>query len=87
MALSVWRRLHGTAIVAEVSAGGGGAWSARVWLASNVTVSVTTPRRVGALSSAQENADWLARKTFDHQCDRNCGAWTQEPPPVPEADE
>lgn len=73
-----WRRHHGPDILAEVAANGQGAWHAKVCLISNPTVSVTTPRHLDNLVSAQAKADSLARKTFDHRCDEACGAWAYE---------
>jgi hypothetical protein len=78
MASFAWRRSHGTSIVAEVSADGRGAWQAAVWLTTNPSVSVKTPRGADTLSSAQQKADMLARKTFDHRCDAACGEWIWE---------
>jgi hypothetical protein len=80
-----WRRSHGTSIVAEVSADGRGAWQAAVWLTTNPSVSVRTPRGAGTLSSAQQKADLLARKTFDHHCDATCGEWIWQPASSPRA--
>ena len=82
MPSNAWRRSHGPGIVAQVSADGRGAWSAKVWLAGNPTVMVTTPRAVEHLSIAQGKADSLARKTFDHRCDERCGQWTWESDPA-----
>ena len=81
MASHTWRRAHGPDILAEVSADGRGAWQARVWLTSNPSVIVRTPRNADTLSSAQEKADMLARKTFDHLCDTMCGEWSWEAAP------
>jgi hypothetical protein len=78
MSSHAWRRQHGAAITAEVMADGRGAWRATVSLSSNPTVSVTTPREIDDLSSAQKKADVLARKTFDHQCDQACGPWVYQ---------
>jgi hypothetical protein len=78
MPTNTWRRSHGPAIVAQVIADGRGGWGARVWLTSNPTVMVTTPRDVENLATAQGKADTLARKTFDHRCDERCGEWTWE---------
>jgi hypothetical protein len=82
---STWRRTHGDAIVAEVSADGRGAWQARVWLVSNPSVMVRTPRDAETLSSAQEKADALARKTFDHRCDASCLQWSWDSRATPRA--
>jgi hypothetical protein len=76
-----WRRSHGPDIVAQVIPDGRGAWAAKVWLAGNPTVMVTVPRGVEQLATAQEKADRLARKTFDHHCDERCGQWRAEADP------
>jgi hypothetical protein len=82
MSPSAWRRAHGPDIVAEAIADGRGGWRSRVWLISNPTVMVTTPRNVESASAAQDKADRLARKTFDHRCDGGCGPWTWEALPT-----
>ncbi len=73
--MPAWKRVHRD-IVAEVHEDDRGAWRSRVWLSVNPTVTVSNQRELGNLSSAQEKADALARKTFDHSCDGACGAWT-----------
>ena len=77
MPLHQWRRHHGPDIVAQVAPLEGlDAWQASTCLASNPSVSVTSPRKIASLSSAQGIADHLARKTFDHTCDlQTCGEW------------
>jgi hypothetical protein len=80
---STWRRSHGKEIMAEVSADGRGAWQARVWLVSNPSVMVRTPRDADTLSSAQDKADALARKTFDHRCDGACCEWSWDAAATP----
>lgn len=74
-----WRRTHGPDITAEVISDGCGAWRAKASLTSNPTVSVTSPRQADNLPSAQDKADMLVRKTFDHQCGVECGPWLYEP--------
>jgi hypothetical protein len=75
MSPHAWRRTHGPDITSEVVSDGRGAWRAKVYLTSNRTVTVTTPLTLETLSSAQEKADALARKTFDHRCEAACGPW------------
>jgi hypothetical protein len=71
-----WQRAHGPDIVCEIQADGRGQWSAAVWLRSNPTVAVRTPKVSESRDSACAKADALARKTFDHVCDANvCGNW------------
>jgi hypothetical protein len=72
----LWRRHHGTDIIAEVRADGRGAWSATVWRQSNPTVAVRTPRQLESRKAACAKADALSRKTFDHVCDTTCDDWT-----------
>jgi hypothetical protein len=79
MASDASRRLHGTDIVAEVAADGHGTWNAKVWRASDPRAITTAVRKIGNLSSAQLEADRLARTTFDHRCDRRCGRWAWDP--------
>ena len=73
------RRFHGADIVAEVAADGHGAWSAKVWLASNPGAILTLARSATNLWSAQAKADSLARRAFDHCCGAACGRWTWNP--------
>lgn len=87
MSPSTWRRAHGPDIVAEAFADGRGVWRSRVWLTSNPTVMVATPRSGEGASAAQEKADNLARKTFDHRCNRGCGEWTWRTPSAVDAGE
>ena len=75
MPAPAWKRLHGY-IVAEVHGDGRGAWRSQVWLSLNPTVKVNTQRELSSLSAAQDKADALVRKTFDHHCNEGCGAWT-----------
>jgi hypothetical protein len=82
---STWRRSHGDEIMAEVSADGRGAWQTRVWLVSNPSVMVRTPRDADTLSSAQDKADALVRKTFDHRCDAACREWSWDAAATPRA--
>src|SRR4051812_9750014 len=69
------RRLHGTDIVAEVAAAGHGTWNAKVWRTIDPTAIIIAARKMGNLSSAQSEADRLARTTFHHRCDERCGRW------------
>ena len=72
----VWRRQHGTTIVAEVRANGRAAWSASVWLESTATVAVRAPKPFESRDAACAKADALTRKVFDHTCDTPaCGDW------------
>jgi hypothetical protein len=72
-----WRRQHGPDVVAEVtSLDGLGRWHASAWFVNNRTEAVRSQRRILELMSAQAMADHLARRTFDHTCDRHaCGDW------------
>lgn len=78
MSAHAWRRHHGPGVLAEIFADGRGAWGARAWLTSNPTVRVSSPRDLDTVASAQDKADLLARKTFDHRCSGVCGYWTWE---------
>ena len=72
----VWRRQHGTTIVAEVRADGCGAWSTSVWLQSNTTVAVRAPKPFDSREAACAKADALTRQVFGHTCETAmCDEW------------
>lgn len=77
---STWRRQHGPEIVAEVEDDDRGRWRASAWLVRSPIIIVRSPRVLTAFTSAQAEADHLARITFDHTCDlHTCGDWTYLP--------
>ena len=72
-----WRRLHISEVIAQVEpVSGFGTWKVSVWHTENPDVAFRHPCEFQLLTEAQEAADVLARKTFDHTCfEGRCGHW------------
>jgi hypothetical protein len=72
----IWRRKHGTDIIAEASSDDGAWWRASTWRVSDFETIIARPKWAQTRHAACAVADDLARKTFGHKCDFvTCADW------------